>query len=100
MKRRFLSTLMALCLALSLLPTAAFAAEGDEAPGTSAGIATQTSTSLPGPDINGVVTLQGDVNLGDERVEISSNVTTIDLKGHTITGRIKVVTPLTPSHPG
>ena len=32
MKRRFLSTLMALCLALSLLPTAAFAAEGDEAP--------------------------------------------------------------------
>ena len=32
MKRRFLSTLMALCLALSLLPTAAFAAEGDETP--------------------------------------------------------------------
>ena len=32
MKKRFLSTLMALCLALSLLPTAAFAAEGDEAP--------------------------------------------------------------------
>ena len=32
MKRRFLSTLMALCLALSLLPTAAFAAERDEAP--------------------------------------------------------------------
>ena len=32
MKRRFLSTLMALCLALSLLPTAAFAAKGDEAP--------------------------------------------------------------------
>ena len=31
MKRRFLSTLMALCLALSLLPTAAFAAEGDVA---------------------------------------------------------------------
>ncbi len=28
MKRRFLSTLMALCLALSLLPTAAFAAGG------------------------------------------------------------------------
>ena len=32
MKRRFLSTLMALVLALSLLPTAAFAAERDEAP--------------------------------------------------------------------
>ena len=32
MKRRFLSTLMALVLALSLLPTAAFAAGGDEAP--------------------------------------------------------------------
>ena len=31
MKRRFLSTLMALCLALSLLPTAAFAAGGDVA---------------------------------------------------------------------
>ena len=28
MKKRFLSTLMALCLALSLLPTAAFADEG------------------------------------------------------------------------
>ena len=96
MKRRFLSTLMALVLALSLLPTAAFAAEGDEdAPDTSAGIVTQAGTSLPEPDINGVVTLQKDVNLGDERVEISSNVTTIDLNGHTITGRIKVVTPLT-----
>ena len=32
MKRRILSTLMALCLALSLLPTAAFAAGGDETP--------------------------------------------------------------------
>ena len=32
MKKRFLSTLMALCLALSLLPTAAFAAEGGETP--------------------------------------------------------------------
>ena len=96
MKRRFLSTLMALCLALSLLPTAAFAAGGDEdAPDTGAGIATQTSTSLPEPDTNGVVTLQGDVNLGNERVEISSNVTSIDLNGHTINGRIKVVTPLT-----
>ena len=42
MKKRFLSTLMALCLALSLLPTAAFAAEG--------------GTQLP-TAVNGVITL-------------------------------------------
>ena len=52
MRKRIFSTLLALCLVLSLLPATAFAAEGE-------------STSLPEP-VDGVITLtekyQCDIN--------------------------------------
>ena len=83
MKRRFLSTLMALSLALSLLPTAAFAAEGDEdAPDTSAGIATQAGAGLPDP-VNGVITLTENVTLTD--LWRITQDTVLDLNGKTLT---------------
>ena len=44
MKRRFLSTLMALVLALSLVPTAAFAAEGE----TVSNVGTEETTEQMG----------------------------------------------------
>ena len=73
MKRRFLSTLMALVLALSLIPTAALAAD-----------------ILPAPDDNGVITLEDNISLASADWNMSAlfgerDEITIDLNGNTIT---------------
>ena len=67
MKKRFLSIMMALCLALSLLPTAAFAAEG--------------GTQLP-TAVNGVITLDENVTLSGAWQPTESVI--LDLSGYTL----------------
>ena len=68
MKKRFLSTLMALVLALSLVPTAALAAEN--------------GTALPAAS-DGVITLDESVTLDGTWAPTES--VTLDLNGHTLT---------------
>ena len=55
MKKRFLSIAMVLCLTLSLLPTAAFAEEGEtsEPDGGSAAAGEETAVLLTGEDDGG-----------------------------------------------
>ena len=73
MKKRFLSILMALSLALSLLPTAAFATEGE-------------GTTLP-EVVDGVITLEQSVSISDlsSLFTDETNEIIIDLKGNTLT---------------
>ncbi len=92
MKRRFLSILMALCLALSLLPTAAFAAEGDEGGNEAtfgdveyatleAAVAEANKASLSGAP---TIRLLKDVEL-EATLEIATSVI-LDGAGHSISG--------------
>ena len=77
MKKRLLTVLLAVCLVLAL--------------GTVSALAVDT---LPAPT-DGVITLTDDYSLGTSRVEISENVSVIDLNGHTITGLLNVTHQLT-----
>lgn len=70
-KHKLLAVLLALVMTLSLLPTAALAAEGDEG----------ELTSMPDP-IDGVITLEKDVNLSAPWVVREAIV--LNLNGHTI----------------
>ena len=84
MKKRFLSILTALCLTLTLLPTAALADEGDgDVQDASADVATQVAASLPEP-VDGVITLTGDITVNSISLN-DTGETTIDLNGHTLT---------------
>ena len=69
MKRKLLSVLLTLCLAFSLLPTAALADEGPD-------------TKLPDP-VDGVITLNNDVTITGKQLSISGTVT-LDLNGYTV----------------
>ena len=77
MKKRLLTVLLAVCLVVAL--------------GTVTAMADGT---LPAPT-DGVITLTEDYDLGTSRVEISENVSVIDLNGHTITGLLNVTHQLT-----
>ena len=112
MKRKFLSILTALCLVLSLLPTAAFA-EGDnpsepeeqqQETGGSGGAATPIAESdviIPGgtaddytvSENNGVttVTLTGNIALTQTWTISENDSVILDLAGHTLTADGKVV---------
>ena len=78
MKKRLLTVLLAVCLVVALGTVTAMADD----------------TALPDP-VNGVITLEDDYNLGTSRVEISENVSVIDLNGHKITGLLNVTHQLT-----
>lgn len=73
MKQKLCSILLALTMVLTLLPVSALADEAD----------TQSATSLPAADENGVITLTEDVKLTNE-LNYKENVTIV-LNGHTIT---------------
>lgn len=73
MKKKLCSILLALTMVLTLLPVSALAEEAD----------TQSATSLPAADENGVITLTEDVKLTNE-LNYKENVTIV-LNGHTIT---------------
>ena len=91
MKKKILAVFLSLCMAMSLLPVTALAAEtGENTPST------QAATELPAAE-NGVITLKQDVTLkeGTERVSIDTSVNTIDLNGHTLTALISVSGNLT-----
>ncbi len=75
MKKRFFASVLSLVMLLSLLPTAAFAAE--------------TDTGLPAADSNGVITLTSNVTLSEDvsgtiMVDTGSTVV-LDLSGKNIT---------------
>lgn len=72
MKRKLCSVLLALCMVLTLLPVSAMADVAD----------TQSATSLPDADENGVITLTENVALS-QAASITEN-TVIDLAGHTL----------------
>ena len=84
MKRRFLSTLMALVLALSLVPTAALAAEGDETQVAQIGDKTYTSLSSAMVDFGANDTLVLLANCETSYLQLPNN-SVIDLKGHNLT---------------
>ena len=84
MKRRFLSTLMALVLALSLVPTAALAAEGDETQVAQIGDKTYTSLSSAMSDFGANDTLVLLANCETSYLQLPNN-SVIDLKGHNLT---------------
>ena len=101
MKRRFLSTLMALVLALSLIPTAALAVEGDETQVAQIGDKTQvaqigdkTYTSLSSAmfDFRANDTLVLLANCETNYLQLPNN-SVIDLKGHnlTYTGSTRII---------
>lgn len=73
MKKKLCSILLALTMVLTLLPVSALADEAD----------TQSATSLPAADENGVITLTENVELTNELNYITD--VTIVLNGHTIT---------------
>ena len=91
MKRRFLSTLMALCLALSLLPTAAFAAGGHVAQVGDTTYATlQEAIEAAGKKYADSpaaveITLLADVTTEDEMVFSTSGEYILNLDTHTFT---------------
>ena len=87
MKKRFLSTIMALILVLSLLPMSALAAEGPgEGPkqtGPAAPTGSENAAGLPAPGEDGVITLTNSITLSAPLV--IDEDTTIDLNGQTLT---------------
>ena len=91
MKRRFLSTLMALCLALSLLPTAAFAAGGDVAQVGDTTYATlkeaieAAGTIYAESQAAVEITLLADVTTEEEMVFSNSGEYILNLDTHTFT---------------
>ena len=83
MKKRLASTLLALALCLSLLPTAALAEE--ETPTTESGVTTEAALKSA-VEQDGTVTLGDDVALSDTLTITSGKIVTIDLNGKTLTG--------------
>ena len=75
MKRKLCSVLLALCMVLTLLPVSAMADEAD----------TQSATSLPAADENGVITLMENVTLTSTFVVNADQDLTLDLNGHSLT---------------
>ncbi|MEE0435107.1 MAG: S-layer homology domain-containing protein [Peptococcaceae bacterium] len=82
--KRFLSIVLAAAMLLSMMPFAAFAADGSENTGANDTTVEETpaATELPPADENGVITLTEDVTLADT-ISIENN-TIIDLNGHTL----------------
>ena len=89
MRRRFLPALLALAIVLSMVPFAL--ADASAGAGGAAG---EAATALPEAK-DGVITLEEDVTLGADRVDIDTSVSTIDLNGHTLTALISVSGNLT-----
>ena len=78
MKKKILAVFLSLCMAMSLLPVTALAAEtGENTPST------QAATTLP-EDENGVITLKGDVELAATYTVAAGKNIKLDLHGHTI----------------
>lgn len=75
MKRKLCSVLLALCMVLTLLPVSAMADEAD----------TQSATSLPAADENGVITLMENVTLTSTFVVNAEQDLTLDLNGYSLT---------------
>ena len=92
MKRRILSLLTAAVLALSLLPTAALAAEGDETQVAQIGDKTYTSLSSAMFDFRANDTLVLLANCETNYLQLPNN-SVIDLKGHnlTYTGSTRII---------
>ena len=74
-RKRVLSTLLAAVLALGLMPSVAFAGEGD--PSTNA-------SALPGQGDDGIITLTENVTMPNSFVVSSGQNVVIDLAGHTL----------------
>ena len=83
MKRKLLSVLLTLCLAFSLLPTAALAAEGDVAEVNSTGYST-LADAINAAESGATITLLADINTPETSYTIRKSLT-IDLNGKTIT---------------
>ena len=97
MKRKLLSVLLTLCLAFSLLPTAALAATVENCPGdefcTHQAAIGSTHYDTLQEAINAAqkgetVQMLADVNLGDEKLSIDNQKANVifDLSGHVLTG--------------
>ena len=118
MKRRFLSTLMALCLALSLIPTAAYATgdEGTDITSTETDVTTpvtdpeSTGEETPSEETTGEImdasallqavesaedatelTLGADITLGNGLAISNNKVITLDLNGKTLDAGANVI---------
>ena len=118
MKRRFLSTLMALCLALSLIPTAAYATgdEGTDITPTETDVTTpvtdpeSTGEETPSEETTGEImdasallqavesaedatelTLGADITLGNGLAISNNKVITLDLNGKTLDAGANVI---------
>lgn len=96
MKRKLLSILLTLCLAFSLLPTAALADEGeggDAAPAAANGNVakiggteyTTLATAITAVENNGTIELLTDVNNAKGMRVDTGKTFTVDFKGHTYT---------------
>lgn len=81
MKRKLCSVLLALCMVLTLLPVSAMADETD----------TQSATSLPAADENGVITLMENVTLTSTFVVNAEQDLTLDLNGYSLTNAGTVI---------
>lgn len=79
MKKRILSTLMALCLCLTLLPTAALAATPTGTPLTQTSVTSEGTLTLTG---GSSYYLNGDITIS-QTIEITGTVT-LDLNGHVL----------------
>ncbi len=81
MKRKLCSVLLALCMVLTLLPVSALADVAD----------TQSATSLPAADENGVITLTENVTLTSTFVVNAEQDLTLDLNGYSLTNAGTVI---------
>lgn len=92
MKKRFLSIMMALCLTLTLLPTAALAAEGDETQVAQIGDKTYASLSSAMFEFGANDTLVLLADCETSYLQLPNN-SVIDLNGHdlTYTGNITII---------
>ena len=77
MKKKILAVFLSLCMAMSLLPVTALATEGTDAPKTQ-------TTSLPTAGEDGVITLEGDVELSATYTVATGEDIKLDLHGYTI----------------
>ena len=83
MKHKLLSILLTLCLAFSLLPMTALAAEGDVAEVNSTGYST-LADAINAAESGATITLLADINTPETSYTIRKSLT-IDLNGKTIT---------------
>ena len=79
MKKKILAVFLSLCMAMSLLPVTALAAEAADEKTPSA-----QATTLPEADENGVITLENDVTLSAS-YQVEGKLT-VNLNNHKITG--------------